>query len=139
MGRYINTYPMKAIPLLFTLIAFILLSCTKEEAAVPRLGSLPAQVVQVDAPEAASVGENVTVTVRFVVNNGCGEFGSFKDSRSGNTITIKVYPHYREGFCTQALVTLTASYTFKPEKSGTYTLQFWSGEDQYLTKTIVVQ
>lgn len=131
---------MKAIPILFTLLAFIFLSCSNEEEAIAPSSSPPAPVVKVEAPEAASVGESVTVTVFFLVNNGCGEFGSFKANRSGNTITVKVYPHYREGFCTQAITTREATYTLKPEKAGTYTLRFWSGEDnQFVTHTIVIQ
>ncbi|WP_147294171.1 hypothetical protein [Pontibacter diazotrophicus] len=130
---------MKTIPILFALIGFVLLSCSKEEESVSPLDAYPAPVVQVDAPETASVGENVTVTVYFSVNNGCGEFGSFEATRNGNTITVKVYPHYREGFCTQAFVTREVTYTYKPEEAGTYTFKFWAGEDQYLTKNILVQ
>lgn len=131
---------MKTRPILFALVGFFLMSCSKEEEAVLPLSEFPAPVVQVNAPEAASVGENVTVTVFFLVKNGCGEFGSFEASRSGNTITVQVYPHYREGFCTQAITTREVTYTFQPEKAGTYTLRFWSGEDnQFVTHTIVVQ
>ncbi|WP_162051985.1 hypothetical protein [Pontibacter pamirensis] len=130
---------MKTIPVLFALIGFILMSCSKEEQTVSPLNARPAPVVQVDAPETASFGENVTVTVYFLVNNGCGEFGSFEATRSGNTITVEVYPHYREGFCTQALETREVIYTYKPEEAGTYTFKFWAGEDQFITKTIVIE
>lgn len=130
---------MKTIPVLLTLIGLIFLSCTKEEEVVSPMHHNPAQVVQVEAPETGSVGETVTITVFFMVNNGCGEFGSFEATTSGNTVIIKVYPHYREGFCTQALETRQVTYTLKPEKAGTYLLKFWSGEDQYISKSIVVQ
>lgn len=129
---------MRSISILLTLVGFIFLSCSKEEDGVSPLNSYPVAVVQVNAPEAASVGETVTATVFFSVNNGCGEFGSFEATRSGNTITVKVYPHYREGFCTQAFVTREVTYTYKPEKAGTYTFKFWAGEDQYITKSIVI-
>lgn len=132
---------MKTIAILSTLIAFFLLSCSKEEEAIEiaPLTAFPAPVVQVNAPETATVGETVAVTVHFLVKNGCGEFGSFEDSRNGNTITVKVYPHYQEGFCTQAITTREATYSFKPDKAGTYTLQFWAGEEQFITESIVVQ
>lgn len=130
---------MKTIPVLFTLIGFIFLSCTKEEEVVSPLHNYPSQVVQVEAPETGSVGETVTITVFFLVNNGCGEFGRLEAANSGNTIIIKLYLHYREGFCTQALETRQVTYTLKPEKADTYLLKFWSGEGQYISKSIVVQ
>jgi hypothetical protein len=125
---------------IFSLLLFSAFSCSKdkEETADP-LEKFPAPVLRVEAPAAATIGETVTLDVYFVVNNGCGEFGSFDVAITGNQQTIKVFPKYREGICTMDLPTRQAAYTFKPGANGTYTFRFWSGlEDEFITKTIVV-
>jgi hypothetical protein len=132
---------MQMLSTLITFAIFLLLGCSskEEEAVAPMPASSPAPVVKVEAPETAQKGESVAVKFYFLVNNGCGEFGSLEAEQSGTTVTVTVYPHYREGFCTQAITTREAIYTFKPENSGTYTLKFWAGNAQYITETIVVQ
>jgi hypothetical protein len=131
---------MKTLYILFAFATVLLLSCSsKEGEAAPRRASFPAPVVKVEVPGAAQKGESVAVKVYFQVNNGCGEFGHFEEEKSGTTVTVTVYPHYREGFCTQAITTKETIYTFKPQNTGTYTLKFRAGEEQYITETVVVQ
>jgi len=132
---------MRILTLFFALLTTACFSCSKEEEAVTlRTTTAPAPVVQVDVPETAvTAGEGAGLKVYFTVINGCGEFGSFEESLDGQTLTVKVYPHYSKGFCTQALETKEVTYTFKPETNGIYTLRFWAGEDTFISKTIVVQ
>jgi hypothetical protein len=130
---------MRLLYTLFTLATVLLLGCSKEDDVAPAPASSPAPVVKVEAPVEAQTGETVAVKVYFQVNNGCGEFGRFEEESSGTTVTIQVLPHYREGFCTQAITTRDAIYSFKPTGTGTYTLKFWAGEEQYIIETIMVK
>ena len=128
--------------MLYTLLTFaavLLLSCSNKEEAAPSLASFPARVVKAEAPEEAQKGESVAVKVHFLVNNGCGEFSHIQEAKDGTTLTIEVYPRYREAFCTQAITTRETIYMFKPENTGTYMLKFWAGDGQYITETVVVQ
>ncbi|MCJ8166538.1 hypothetical protein MKJ04_16960 [Pontibacter sp. E15-1] len=131
---------MKALLLCFTLLTFACFGCTKEADELRLRTADAAPVVQVVvADKVLTVGESATLTVFFEVRNGCGEFGSFDTNSDGQTLTVRVIPHYREGFCTQALETRETTYTFTPKTKGTYTLKFWAGENDYISETIVVQ
>lgn len=131
---------MKTYFIFALLLSVIFFGCSKDDEAALTLADFPVPVEKVEAGETdVSVGETVAITVTFVVNNGCGQFGRFEEQKSGTTTIVKVYPFYREGYCTQALMPVTAVYNFKPSKTGTYTIKFWAGEDQYITKTIQVK
>ncbi|MEJ8757381.1 hypothetical protein WG947_10260 [Pontibacter sp. H259] len=126
---------------IFALLLFSAFSCSKEEestAPVNPLEEIPAYVSRVNAPATATVGVFTPIEVYFVVNDGCGYFGSFETEGTGTEQTIKVYAKYRPNICTQALVTLKQTYEFKPVVAGTYTLRFYQEPEKYITKTIVV-
>ncbi|GHA72644.1 hypothetical protein [Pontibacter akesuensis] len=123
---------------LFALFLLCGFSCSNDNEEVKPRNEYPAMVSKVDVPETAVVGEPVTATVYFVVNNSCGQFGEFAVSMDQLVYTIKVYPVYVGEACAMYLPTREVSYRFTPEKPGTYTLKFWAGEDKFITKTIVV-
>ena len=125
---------------LLALLVFSAFSCSKEKDQVTPLEEFPAIVTQVEAPETAIVGSTVPIKVYFRVNNGCGEFNFFEVDEPGYAIhTIKVFPKYREGFCTLDLPTREVTYEFKPTNPGTYTLKFFAGfPEEYIIKAIVV-
>ncbi|MFD2513625.1 hypothetical protein ACFSRY_07085 [Pontibacter locisalis] len=126
--------------LLVLIVVFSLLGCSKEDdEPVNSLEEHPSYISRVDTPESAIVGSTVPITIYFTVNNGCGQFGSFKVEKKNDATYIEVYPKYREGFCTMDLPTRQVIYEFKPEAPGTYTFKFLPVyPDQVITKTIEV-
>jgi len=132
---------MKLLTLFIALFVTLFFGCSKEAEDVQALQTAaPASIVQVDLPEVAvTAGESVGITIHFLVNNGCGEFGSFDATKDGQTLLVKVYPQYRGEVCADAIFTREAIYNFKPESPGTYTLKFWAGDSKFITKTLVVQ
>lgn len=132
---------MKLLTLFFALFATLCFSCSKEEEdALALRATAPASIVQVDVPEKpVKAGESVGIKIHFLVNNGCGEFGSFEAKKDGNTLTVKVYSQYHGEVCADAIFTREITYVFKPESPGTYTLKFWKDDDAFITKTLVVQ
>lgn len=125
---------------LFALLLFSAFSCADDEVEpVNPLEDYPSYISKVEAPETATVGSTVPITIYFTVNNGCGLFGSFEVEKKSDVTYIKVYPKYREGFCTMDLPTRQVVYEFKPTAAGTYTLKFLPVyPDLIITKTIVV-
>ncbi|MBC5775205.1 hypothetical protein H8S95_14090 [Pontibacter sp. KCTC 32443] len=124
-----------------TLLVTLLMGCSQKEDEVNPFAALekfPAPIVKVDAPTNAAVGVVTPIEVYFVVNSGCGYFGSFEVEGSGTEQIIKVYAKYRNTICTQDLPTRQQTFEFKPTVKGTYTLQFYYQPDEYITKTIVV-
>jgi hypothetical protein len=83
------------------------------------------------------VGDNINVS--FPVNSGCGQFNKFVQKSEGNTLTIKVQAVYKGCICTMDIPTRTTTYSFKEKAAGTYYLKFLSGENQYITDTVVIK
>ncbi len=125
---------------MFALLLFSAFSCSKEdEEVVDPLDKYPAYISRVDAPETATVGSSIPITVYFNVNNGCGQFGSFKVEEKSDATYISVLTKYVGEICHQALVTRNVTYEFKPTAAGTYTFKFSPVHpDQIITKTIRV-
>ncbi|WP_161890484.1 hypothetical protein [Pontibacter russatus] len=132
---------MKLLTLLFALFATLCFGCSKEEEDVQALRTTaPAPIVQVVVPtDTIEAGENTGITIHFLVNNGCGEFGSFDVTKDSQSLLVKVYPQYRGEVCADAIFTREVIYTFKPESPGNYTLKFWQDDNSYITKTLIVQ
>ncbi|MHA6248907.1 hypothetical protein ACXYMU_13270 [Pontibacter sp. CAU 1760] len=134
---------MQSLTLLIVLFAITFFGCNKEANEISlRTGEQPAPVLKVEVSEQQlniKVNETVALQVFFEVHNYCGEFGSFGTTTQGQALTITVYPHYRTDImCAQAFNTLQTTYTFKTETPGTFTLNFWAGENNYITKIIRV-
>ncbi|MGD1317905.1 hypothetical protein [Chryseobacterium sp. 2R14A] len=52
---------------------------------------------------------------------------------------ITAYQFTTNGPCTQAIYTGANQINFRPQKVGTYTFKFWNGDNNWITKTIVVE
>ncbi|EAY30697.1 hypothetical protein [Microscilla marina] len=88
-------------------------------------------------------GDKASVKLRFVANNGCGEFSRFEETWSENktTLDVKVYVRYPSDpntVCTQVITPLNKIYEFTPPDRGTYTIRFFAG-GAFITKTITVR
>jgi predicted RNase H-like nuclease (RuvC/YqgF family) len=80
-----------------------------------------------------------TADVSFTVNSGCGQFNKFIQKSEGNTRIIKVEAVYKGCMCTMDIPTRTTTYSFTEKTSGTYYLKFLSGENQYITDTVIIK
>lgn len=80
-----------------------------------------------------------TVNVSFQVTSGCGQFNKFIQKSEGNTRIIKVQAVYKGCMCTMDVPTRTTTYSFEEKAAGTYYLKFLSGENQYITDTVVIK
>jgi len=135
---------MKIKKLLFTLSAFVVFSCdsvsktTDETESEECIKIDTAYVSKVTGTQEIEAGSTLDLTVSFPVMNGCGQFNEFKETVSGNTITIDVEAIYEGCICTMDIPTRTATYTFNPTEKGSYTLKFKSSDTDYIEKTITV-
>ncbi len=123
---------------IFSLI-LTLWGCTKETEDNSCISFSKAPVTKIEGATAASVNQEIILTLSFTCFNGCGQFGNFEQSMSGNTTTIAVNAKYEGCVCTQDLPTRQTTYKFKKSQSGTYDLKFFQTENTFLTHTIVVQ
>ena len=77
--------------------------------------------------------------VAFRCFNGCGDFGSFEETRQGNVFTIKVIAKYEGCYCTEDTPLRETVYNFSETNPGTYTLQFKMADENYVTQTVFIE
>jgi hypothetical protein len=53
--------------------------------------------------------------------------------------TVTSYKYITDGPCTQGKYVGVNQINFSPQRKGTYTFKFWSGGNNWITKTIVVE
>ncbi|TWV99198.1 hypothetical protein [Chitinophaga pinensis] len=127
-------------PLTFIFLATIAMTgCSKKTTSGAAEECIKYSKVPVSQIDKASAGTNGATTVYFQVNSGCGQFSKFIEKKSGNTITIDVEAVYKGCMCTMDIPTRQTSYKLKEKAAGTYYLKFVSGENQFITDTVIVK
>ncbi|MFC3157444.1 hypothetical protein SAMN05443633_10853 [Chryseobacterium arachidis] len=53
--------------------------------------------------------------------------------------TVTAYKYITNGPCTESTYTAASQINFSPQHAGTYTFKFWNGDNNWITKTIVVE
>ncbi|WP_209389324.1 hypothetical protein [Chryseobacterium sp. RR2-3-20] len=51
---------------------------------------------------------------------------------------VTAYQYFRTGDCVKKPVVIPSQINFSPQKKGVYTFRFWSGNNTWITKNIVV-
>lgn len=128
------------IPLTFIFLATIAMTgCSKKTTSGATDDCIKYSKVPVSQIDKASASTNGKTNVYFQVNSGCGQFNKFIEKKSGNTITIEVEAVYKGCMCTMDIPTRQAAYQLKEKAAGTYYLQFVSGENTFITDTVIVK
>jgi hypothetical protein len=121
----------------FLLSVMMLNTCNKETGACESFKKVPAALIE--GPDAGTVNQVITVTVSFAVFNGCGQFGRFEETTTGNTKKISIIAKYSGCICTDDIPTRKATYKFTAVNPGVYYLQFSSSDSTYLIDTLTVK
>lgn len=125
-------------PLTFiSLLAVVIAGCSKRNA--PSEDCLRYAKADVNRIDKASSSADGTTTVYFNVNNGCGQFHKFNEKKNGNTRTISVEAVYKGCMCTMDIPERNTSYKLAEKTPGTYYLKFVSGENEFVTDTVVIK
>ncbi|MBB4805318.1 hypothetical protein HNP38_000590 [Chryseobacterium defluvii] len=70
----------------------------------------------------------------------CEGFYGYDYVHSDNlTRTVTAYKYITNGPCAQGNYTAAGQINFSPQHTGTYTFKFWNGDNNWITKTIVVE
>ena len=131
--------------LFFTIMTFGLSSCNKDDETKEKkieenqcIYSETAYVISANSLDTGSVSQSINIEVNFGVNNGCGHFGRFIETQSGNTRTIEVEAKYDGCICTLDAPIRTVNYGFIPTQTGNYELKFKSSPTEFITIYITV-
>ena len=116
------------------IIGSIIISCDKDVIIPESLSP----IVETDLPETGTVGQEIIITVKHGVYNGCGYYSSQKTIQNGNTQAVTFYAKYRTGVCSMNVPILETPYKFTPKITGTYTFKFNRGAEAELIQTILI-
>lgn len=120
-------------------LALYLFSCNKSAGTDKCITYTKAPVTKIAGPTSGSVNQIIDVPISFGCFNGCGAFGNFEQSFTGDTTVVNVIAKYEGCICTQDAPTRQTVYKFKASQPGTYYVKFWQSEKTYLTDTIRIQ
>lgn len=124
--------------LILSAILLVIFSCSEEEQENNCIENKIAYVSSINLPQTGTVNENINIEVSFGVNNGCGNFGKFIETQSGNTKTIEVEARYEGCVCTMDAPTRKSNYVFKTQNSGNYIFKFKSSSTEFITAILTI-
>ena len=130
-----NKWVFISLATLFSIIA----SCNKAKIVKSCIQYKNAAVTKIEGPTSGNVNQVLNLTVFFGCFNGCGQFGSFEQTTTGNLTTINVIAKYEGCICTQDAPIRQTVYNFKATEPGVYNINFEQTQGSYLTHTIIIQ
>ena len=131
---------MKSIKILLLslFIATALASCSDDNVSQERCtAQLESPVTAVTGPNTGTVGQEITLQVKFSTLNGCYKSGGFLQSGT-NPKQIAVVGFYEGCACSEEVIEKTENYKFTPAATGDYTFKFKSTTDTFITKTVTI-
>ncbi|MBW7674389.1 hypothetical protein [Chryseobacterium chendengshani] len=70
----------------------------------------------------------------------CQGFYGYDYVHTGNfSRNVTAYKYQTDGSCSQTIHVSANQINFSPQQTGTYTFKFWTGDNTWITKTIVVE
>lgn len=96
-------------------------------------------VTAATAPETGVVNQDITIDLKYMADNACGQFNKFVETTNGNTKIIEVQVKYVGTDCGENPSEVALPYTFKVNQPGTYTFKFKRNASQYLTRVVTVE
>lgn len=98
-----------------------------------------ANVISADVPNNGSLNQTIPIDLTFGIYNGCGGFGNFTETDSGNTKTLTVNAKYEGCFCTQVMGEVQATYNFIATTVGIHNIKFAQPNGEFLSYSINIQ
>lgn len=96
-------------------------------------------LTSVEGPETGLVNQEITLTTKYVIENGCGQFEKFNEIQNGNNKTIDVNVKYTGANCGNTSTEVSAPYKFMVNQAGTYIFKFKKSASQFITHVVVVE
>ena len=123
----------------FALILFVstFVACNNDdggEAILVKRQSITA----VEGLTEGTVGQEITLTVSYQVDNACGVFERFSETVNGNSKTINIEARYTGADCGNTVTIKTQPYKVTIIQAGTYVFKFRKSETEFVTHTIVI-
>ena len=130
--------------LLFTLVASLILGCSKDDGDSLNQELVP--TIAVNIPDSLKTGQSYVFDVLYRKTTNCHYFSGFDVSKNVNTIVVGVVNNYSSvinNCSTNGNLQETAKLNFVVEREDFYIFKFWQGkssvgEDIFLTKEVPI-
>ncbi|WP_264537225.1 hypothetical protein [Flavobacterium sp. N1736] len=119
----------------------ILSSCSSDNdnPEAPTVVYKSAFATEVTGPTTGKVGQELTYSIGFTVENGCGEFNRFTDVEFNKLSGFQIEAKYPVATCTRLEPqTIRTLYKIKPTTKGTFYLRIAKSETEYISTTVVI-
>jgi hypothetical protein len=92
-------------------------------------------------PPTGTVPVGQVCSVAYVATglNGCAQTVTTNSIAAGNNIGLTPSVNYQGCICTQALVPMSATFTFTPSSAGVYTISALDGNNSIISATVQAQ
>lgn len=112
-------------------------SCLNDDVTTESCNySIQNPVTDVTGPSTGTVGQQVTLSVKFNQGNACHVSSDFIETGT-NPKTVSVNSNYVGCVCAQSTQVLTKEYKFTPTSAGEYQFKF-QANNTFITKTVTV-
>jgi hypothetical protein len=131
-----------SLPAILTVMAFVLAfgACVKtNDPNATCTNRVESQVLKVEGADTGLVNQDVPLKVTYVILNSCGKYGGIYPATATQTTNVHIFADYVGCVCTQVAFQTTQDYKFNSPNAGTFTLSFWSGDNNIISKKIVIR
>ncbi|MFD1871698.1 hypothetical protein [Hymenobacter bucti] len=97
-----------------------------------------APIVSAIGPRTVGVNQPAVFAVGYTLGSSCGTLGSVVAVPNGNTVQVGVSGTYSGCACNTTTTVSQTTYEFKATTAGTYRIQFLTGNNTFITDTVVV-
>jgi hypothetical protein len=97
-----------------------------------------APITSAIGPRTIGVNQPAVFAIGYTLGNDCGKLSNVTAVPNGNTVQVAVMSTYQGCACNPTTTVSQTTYQFQASTAGTYRLQFLTGNNTFITDTVVV-
>jgi hypothetical protein len=98
-----------------------------------------APIVSAIGPRTVGVNQPAVFAIGYTLGSSCGTLSSVTAVPNGNTVQVGVTGNYTGCACNPTTTVSQTTYQFQAATAGTYRIQFLTGNNTFITDTVVVK
>lgn len=112
-------------------------ACVDDDGQEYCSATFESAVTEVTGPATSTVGQQVTLVVKFESGNQCYVSSYFVETGT-NPKEVKVFSRYVGCACAESTEIVSKDYKFTPNVAGDYSFKFKKEDNTFITKTVTV-
>jgi hypothetical protein len=98
-----------------------------------------APIVSAIGPRTVGVNQPAVFAIGYTLGSSCGTLSSVTAVPNGNMVQVGVTGNYTGCACNTTTTVSQTTYQFQAATAGTYRIQFLTGNNTFITDTVVVK